>query len=86
MCPALPMRILLPMSAWTLVSALTVLFAVALARGRPDGQRLPPGYDGDRQLAELRVRRPLPRSAGDDSAVPSAGPGECRHPGSSVSG
>jgi hypothetical protein len=43
------------MTALIALSALTVLFALALRRGRPEQQPLPAGYDGERQLAELRA-------------------------------
>ena len=42
------------MTAWIVLLALTVLFALAVRHGRSDEPPLPPGYDGERQLAELR--------------------------------
>jgi hypothetical protein len=54
------------MTAWIVLGAVTVLFALALRHGHPKEPPLPPGYDGERQLAELHalttacanVRRP----------------------------
>lgn len=46
----------LRMTAWIALFALTVLFTLALRHGRPEEPPLPPGYDGERQLAELRAR------------------------------
>jgi hypothetical protein len=43
------------MTTWIALFAVTVLFALALRPGRPDQQPLPAGYDGERQLAELRA-------------------------------
>jgi len=43
------------MTAWIVLCALTALVALALRWGRPDQPRLPAGYDGERQLAELRA-------------------------------
>jgi hypothetical protein len=43
------------MTAWITLFALTVLSALALRRTRPDQPCLPAGYDGERQLAELRA-------------------------------
>jgi hypothetical protein len=42
------------MTAWIVLLALAVLFALAVRHGRSDEPPLPPGYDGERQLAELR--------------------------------
>jgi hypothetical protein len=44
------------MTAWIALLAVTVLFILALRHGRPEEPPLPPGYDGERQLAELRAR------------------------------
>jgi hypothetical protein len=44
------------MTAWIVLLALTVAFTLAARRGRRDDLPLPPGYDGERQLAELRAR------------------------------
>ena len=41
------------MTAWITLFALTVLFALALRHGRSKELPMPPGYDGERQLAEL---------------------------------
>ena len=46
----------LRMTAWIALLAVTVLFILALRHGRLDEPPLPPGYDGERQLAELRAR------------------------------
>jgi hypothetical protein len=43
------------MTAWIALFAVTVLFTLALRHGRSKEPRLPPGYDGDRQLAELHA-------------------------------
>ena len=43
------------MTAWITLFALTVLSALALRRTRPDQPCLPAGYDGERQLTELRA-------------------------------
>jgi hypothetical protein len=43
------------MTAWIALFAVTVLFTLALRHGRSKEPRLPPGYDGDRQLAELNA-------------------------------
>jgi hypothetical protein len=43
------------MTAWIVLLALTVLFTLALRHGRSSEPPLPPGYDGERQLAELRA-------------------------------
>ena len=43
------------MTAWILLLALATLFALALRHGRPAEPRMPSGYDGERQLAELRA-------------------------------
>ena len=44
------------MTAWIVLSALTALSALALRHARPKDPPLPRGYDGERQLAELRAR------------------------------
>ena len=41
------------MTAWIALLAVTVLFALALRHGRSTEPPLPPGYDGERQRAEL---------------------------------
>jgi hypothetical protein len=41
------------MTAWIVLFAVTALFALALRHGRAKEQLLPPGYDGERQRAEL---------------------------------
>jgi hypothetical protein len=43
------------MTAWIVLAAVTVLFALALRRGPAKEPPLPPGYEGERQLAELRA-------------------------------
>jgi len=43
------------MTAWIALFAVTVLFALALRHGRPKEPPLPPGHDGERQLAELHA-------------------------------
>jgi hypothetical protein len=51
------------MTAWITLFALTVLFALALRHGRSKKLPMPPGHDGERQLAELHAliaaRNPL---------------------------
>jgi hypothetical protein len=42
------------MTAWIVLIALTTLFVLAVRHGRAKEPPLPPGYDGERQLAELR--------------------------------
>jgi hypothetical protein len=42
------------MTALIVLFAVTVLFALALRHSRPKEPPLPAGYDGERQLAELR--------------------------------
>ena len=42
------------MTAWIVLLALVVLFTLAVRHGRSNEPRIPPGYDGERQLAELR--------------------------------
>ena len=42
------------MTAWIVLFALVALFAVAAWRRGPAEPPLPPGHDGERQLAELR--------------------------------
>ncbi len=44
------------MTAWIALFAMSLLFTLALRHGRPEEPPLPPGYDGERQLAELRAR------------------------------
>ena len=50
-------RILLTMTAWIALFALTVMFALALRHAQPKEPPLlaPPDRDGERQLAELRA-------------------------------
>ena len=43
------------MTAWITLFALTVLFALALRHGRSKELSMPPGYDGERLLAELHA-------------------------------
>ena len=43
------------MAAWIDFFAVTILFTLALRHGRPKEPPLPPGYDGERQLAELHA-------------------------------
>jgi hypothetical protein len=43
------------MTALIVLFAVTVLFALALRPSRPKEPPLPAGYDGERQLAELRA-------------------------------
>jgi hypothetical protein len=43
------------MTAWIVLITLTVLFALALRHGGSKEPPLPPGYDRERQLAELRA-------------------------------
>jgi hypothetical protein len=43
------------MTAWITLIALTVLFALSLRHGRSEEPPMPPGYDGERQLAELHA-------------------------------
>jgi hypothetical protein len=52
---ASPPAKLLVMTAWITLFALTVLIALALQRTRPDQPPLAAGYDGERQLTELRA-------------------------------
>jgi hypothetical protein len=47
---------MISMTAWIVLLALTVAFTLAVRHGRPHEPPLPPGYDGDRQLDELRAR------------------------------
>ena len=58
-----PRRTLPCMTAWIALLAVTILFTMALRHGRLKEPPLPPGYDGERQLAELHAliaaRRPL---------------------------
>ena len=42
------------MTEWIVLLALVVLYTMAVRRGRTDIPPLPSGYDGERQLAELR--------------------------------
>ena len=44
-----------PMTAWIALFTMTILFTLALRHGRPKEPPLPPGYDGERQLVELRA-------------------------------
>ena len=48
----------LPMTAWIVLLAVTVLFTLAVRHDRRKGTPLPSGYDGERQLAELRALTP----------------------------
>jgi hypothetical protein len=43
------------MTAWIVLLALVALFTLAVRYGRPAGPSVPSGYDGERQLAELRA-------------------------------
>ena len=43
------------MTAWILLFALAALFALAVRHGRTTEPPMPSGYDGERQLAELRA-------------------------------
>lgn len=43
------------MTTWIILIALTVLITLPLPRARPKDPPLPPGRDGERQLAELRA-------------------------------
>jgi hypothetical protein len=43
------------MTSWILLLALIALFALAVWHGRSADPPLPRGYDGERQLAELRA-------------------------------
>ena len=43
------------MTAWIVLFALAALFVLAVRHGRPTEPHLPPGYDGELQLAELRA-------------------------------
>ena len=43
------------MTAWIVLLALVALFALAVRHGRPADPPMPSGYDGERQLAELRA-------------------------------
>jgi hypothetical protein len=47
---------LVAMTSWIVLLALIIAFTVAVRHGRPAGPPLPPGYDGERQLAELLAR------------------------------
>jgi hypothetical protein len=47
-------RIISAMTAWIVLIALAALFVLVVRRGRSNEPPLPPGYDGERQLAELR--------------------------------
>ena len=42
------------MTSWIVLAALTALFVWAARRGRSADPPLPRGYDGERQLNELR--------------------------------
>jgi hypothetical protein len=46
------------MTAWIALFAVTVLFSMALRHGCAKEPPLPPGYDGERQLAELHALAP----------------------------
>jgi hypothetical protein len=67
----LPQLILLVMTAWIVLFALTVLFAMALRSGRLKDPPLPPGYDGERQLAELRALTAVDTSGCGPGSPPS---------------
>jgi hypothetical protein len=43
------------MTAWIVLAAVALLFALALRHGASKEPSLPPGYEGERQLAELRA-------------------------------
>jgi hypothetical protein len=43
------------MTAWIVLLALVALFTLAVRYGRPTEPPVPSGYDGERQLAELRA-------------------------------
>ena len=43
------------MSAWITLFVLTILFVLALRHGRSKELPMPPGYDGERQRAELQA-------------------------------
>jgi len=47
-------RTLSAMTAWIVLLALTALFVLAVRHGRPTDPPMPSGYDGERQVAELR--------------------------------
>jgi hypothetical protein len=42
------------MTSWIVLIALIALFALAVRHGRSSDPPLPRGYDGERQIAELR--------------------------------
>jgi hypothetical protein len=48
-------RRLSAMTAWILLLALAALFTLAVRHGRSTDPPVPSGYDGERQLAELRA-------------------------------
>ena len=56
------------MTAWIALFALTVLFGLALRSGHPEDPALPPGYDGERQLGELRALAAATTSADEDGS------------------
>jgi hypothetical protein len=69
------------MTAWITLITLTVLFTLALRRPRADQPSLPAGYDGERQLAELRAlitttttERPSDIPGRTEQADPSSAP------------
>ena len=43
------------MTAWIVLVALAALFTLAVRYARPTDPPMPSGYDGERQLAELRA-------------------------------
>ena len=43
------------MTSWIVLLALVLLFTVAVRRGRTSEPVVPCGFDGERQLAELRA-------------------------------
>ena len=49
------------MTEWIALVAVPVLFALALRHDRSKEPPLPPGYDGERQLAELHALASMPR-------------------------
>lgn len=59
------------MTPWIVLSALTALSALTLRHARPKDPPLPRGYDGERQLAELRALVVGGTSAGVPDGPPS---------------
>ena len=62
------------MTPWIVLTAVAALSARFLRHGRPQAPALPRGYDGERQLAELRAL-----VAHDTSPDPPPGPGTPGH-------